>query len=219
MNHTGTDEEARGQAALYALGALTQHEARSFEEHVREGCAACAAGLEEFGAVVRDLAWGAPEAAPPAGARERLLARVPGSGDGHAEASDSPAGDARSPAGASKSPAGADGFLIVRAGEGKWFETSDAGVSAKVLFFDRERETVTTLVRMEPGARIRAHRHRGTEQCLVLEGDLRSGGLSMGAGDFNCSLPGSVHQELTTDHGALFLIVAPERYDPVEPHA
>ena len=89
----------------------------------------------------------------------------------------------------------------------------------KLLYADRERATVTTLVRMEPGARIRAHRHLGVEQCLLLEGDLRSGQLEMAAGDFNCSLPGSVHEDLTTEGGALFLIVAPERYEPLGPRA
>ena len=39
----------------------------------------------------------------------------------------------------------------------------------------------------------------------------------MTAGDFNCSLPGSVHEELVSDKGALLLLVSPERYEPVEP--
>jgi hypothetical protein len=41
----------------------------------------------------------------------------------------------------------------------------------------------------------------------------------MAAGDFNCSLPGSVHEDLTTEGGALFLIVAPERYEPLGPRS
>ena len=76
---------------------------------------------------------------------------------------------------------------------------------------------MTTLVRMEPGSRIRSHRHLGVEQCLVLEGDVRSGAIGMTAGDFNCSMPGSVHEELMTDGGALLLLVCPERYEPLGP--
>lgn len=79
--------------------------------------------------------------------------------------------------------------------------------------------TATTLVRMRPGARRRSHRRLGVEQCLVLEGDVRSGDVAMKAGDFNCSLPGSVHEELVTEGGALLLLVSPERYEPVGPHA
>jgi anti-sigma factor ChrR (cupin superfamily) len=113
----------------------------------------------------------------------------------------------------------AEGFLVVRAGEGEWLPTGDAGVAYKLLFADPGRGTVTTLVRMQPGSRIRSHRHLGVEQCLVLEGDVSSGAIRMTAGDFNCSLPGSVHEELVTDRGALLLLVSPERYEPVETHA
>ena len=110
-------------------------------------------------------------------------------------------------------------FLIVRAGEGEWLQTKDRGVSYKLLFVDRERATVTTLLRMEPGARIPRHRHIGVEQCLVLEGDVRSGPHRMTAGDFNCSLPGSIHDELTTTGGALLLLVSPERYETLDERA
>jgi anti-sigma factor ChrR (cupin superfamily) len=120
---------------------------------------------------------------------------------------------------ASVTMASAADFLVVRAGEGKWVETEDTGVSYKLLFEDRERGTFTTLVRMEPGARMPKHRHLGVEQCLVLEGDVRSGGIEMSAGDFNCSLPGSVHDELITKTGTLLLIVSPERYEVIEPRS
>lgn len=200
MNHTTVDEEAAGRAALYALGALEGEEAREFEEHLAAGCAACEAELREFEAVAGDLGLAAPEAEPPAGVRARLLAHV-SENEGGSDAGLAP------------------GFLVLRAGEGLWRPTDDAGVSFKLLFADRERGTVTTLVRMEPGSRIRSHRHLGVEQCLVLEGDVRSGAIAMTAGDFNCSLPGSVHEELMTDNGALLLLVCPEHYEPVGPHA
>jgi anti-sigma factor ChrR (cupin superfamily) len=204
MNHTTVDEEAAGRAALYALGALDSEEAREFEEHLAAGCAACAAELRGFEKVARDLCLGAPEAEPPADVRARLLALASEEKEGGGP---SLRGDA------------APGFLIVRAGEGRWLPTDDAGVSLKVLYADRERGTVTTLVRMEPGARIRSHRHLGVEQCLVLEGDVRSGRVGMTAGDFNCSMPGSVHEELVSDGGALLLLVSPEHYEPIDTHA
>src|SRR5919198_2681195 len=76
MTHATADEELEGQAALYALGALDAEEARAFESHLAEGCAACEAELREFQGVVADLAFAAPAAEPPAGARSRLLALV-----------------------------------------------------------------------------------------------------------------------------------------------
>ena len=202
MSHRTVDEEQAGRAALHALGALEGDEAREFEEHLAAGCAACAAELREFETVAGVLGLAAPEAGPPAGVRARLLALV----------SEEQGGDE---SGAGVAPE----FLVLRAGEGEWRPTDDAGVSYKLLFADRDRGTVTTLVRMEPGSRIRSHRHLGVEQCLVLEGDVRSGSIGMKAGDFNCSMPGSVHEELVSDGGALLLIVSPECFEPVESHA
>ena len=220
MSHTTIDEEQAGRAALYALGALEGDEAREFEEHLLAGCEACAAELREFEAVSDDLALAAPEAEPPAGVRARLLALVSEEG-GESGAGDGPnllKEPARGGLPLGLSPDAAPGFLVVRSGDGKWRPTDDAGVTFKLLFADGERGTVTTLVRMEPGSRIRSHRHLGVEQCLVLEGDVRSGHVGMTAGDFNCSMPGSVHEELVTDGGALLLLVSPERYEPIETH-
>ena len=222
MSHTTTDEKLTGQAALYALGALGADEARDFERHVEE-CEACAAELRELRMVAADLALAVPPATPPASVRSRLLALVSESeGCDAAPQTSSHDSNGQRATGAEGSPREtaveeAPGFIVVRAGEGEWRSTEDPGVSYKLLFVDRERATITTLVRMEPGARIPAHRHLGLEQCLVLEGDLSSGGIGMSAGDFNCSLAGSVHDELTTERGALFLIVSPERYERVGP--
>lgn len=227
MKHTTVGDDIRATAASYALGALTQHEARSFEEHLSEGCEACAAELREFERVAEALALGATEVEPPTGARARLLARVGseagdhvrGEGDDVGVACADVGGDAgREPAPPERAAA-APSLLVVRADEGKWMRTADPGISVKLLYVDKERDTVTTLVRMEPGSRIPPHRHLGVEQCLVLEGDVSSAGHTLGAGDFNCALPGSVHDDLTTKGGALLLLVSPESYEPMQPSA
>ena len=213
--------EICGSAALYALGSLEGEEARAFEAHLEEGCDACQSELREFESVVGSLGLAAPEAEPPARARESLLERLAAGDSSASSAADaSELKDSVNEAKADSSRSLCDeGFLVVRAGEGQWLPTGDAGVSFKLLYTDRERGTFTTLVRMEAGASIRAHRHLGVEQCLVIEGDLRAGDVEMGAGDFNCSLPGSVHEEIATKGGALFLIVGPERYEVVEARA
>jgi anti-sigma factor ChrR (cupin superfamily) len=244
MKNRGTEHESGPErAALYALGALSQHEARAFEEHLSEGCSSCAADLRDFERIVEGLAFGAPPAAPPTGAREKLLARVSAGAKENSPggSEESPRGEVKdglcsdaggesprlrveqsslddSHAAAPPQTPGAPDFLIVRSGDGEWMRTPDAGVFVKVLFIDKDRDTVTTLVRMEPGASIPRHRHRGVEQCLVLEGDVRSGGHAMTAGDFNCSLSGSVHDQLTTDGGALLFLVSPETYELLEHH-
>jgi anti-sigma factor ChrR (cupin superfamily) len=214
MKNTTVDEETCGSAALYALGALEGEEARAFEAHLGEGCEACASELRGFESVVGSFGLAAPDAEPPVASRARLLERL--AAVDSSESKDSARDDAKPSE--PRSLCG-EGFLVVRAGEGQWLPTGDAGVSFKLLYTDRERGTFTTLVRMDAGAHIPTHRHLGVEQCLVIEGDLRAGDVSMSAGDFNCSLPGSVHEEIATTGGALFLIVGPERYEVVEARA
>jgi anti-sigma factor ChrR (cupin superfamily) len=222
MRNMTAEGEICGGAALYALGALEGEEARAFEAHMEEGCDACAAELREFESGVGSRGRAAPPAEPPSNTRARLLERLAAVDDSEAGAADASGLEDSGREGASADPSRSlcgEGFLVVRAGEGRWLTAGDDGVSFKLLYTDRERGTFTTLVRMDAGASIPAHRHLGVEQCLVIEGDLRAGGVEMYAGDFNCSLPGSVHEELTTTGGALFLIVGPERYEVVEARA
>jgi anti-sigma-K factor RskA len=61
---------------LYALGALSQHEARAFEIHLRQGCDVCQRELIEFAGVVDALSAGAAEVAPPNYLRDLLNARI-----------------------------------------------------------------------------------------------------------------------------------------------
>lgn len=63
------------QAALYALGALTQPETRAFEAHVAV-CVACASDLRGFAHVVDALASTTPEMAPTPEVRRALLSRI-----------------------------------------------------------------------------------------------------------------------------------------------
>ncbi|MDT7690234.1 MAG: hypothetical protein QOE46_2993 [Acidobacteriota bacterium] len=221
MMHTTTEEEFKAEAALYALGALDTTEARAFEEHVA-ACPSCAAELRDFEAVAADLGHAATPVEPPPGVRARLLALIRAEeGAGAQDESETAAAAAHTREDAPDDGANlrgdTTGFLVVRACAGEWRATEDAGISYKLLFADRERGTYTTLLKMEPGSRIPRHRHLGVEQCLVLEGDVRSGRIEMTAGDFNCSLPGSVHEELVTDKGALLLLVSPEHYEVVAP--
>lgn len=204
--HTVLDDELKGQAALYALGALDAEEARDFEQHISEGCEACEAELRALSCIAADLRLAPPQADPPADALKRLLARASNETQDESETK------------AQRRSKSASGFIVVRAGEGDWVETEDEGVCYKLLFADRKLGTYTTLLRLQPGARIPRHRHLGVEQCLVLEGDLSAGSVKMSAGDFNCSLPNSIHDEIATEGGALLLIVSPEKYEVVGPY-
>jgi len=61
---------------LYALGALSQHEARAFEIHLRQGCEVCQRELNEFTGVVDALSTSSAEVTPPGYLRDLLNSRI-----------------------------------------------------------------------------------------------------------------------------------------------
>ena len=76
MNHDRVTREGQETAALYALGALSQHEAHAFDVHLRDGCPACYAELEQFDQVVGALGTAAVPVGPPAYLRDLLTLRI-----------------------------------------------------------------------------------------------------------------------------------------------
>lgn len=70
-NHDGILENL----PAYALGGLEPEEARMVEEHLR-GCDSCRGELASYELPIHALDLSVPEASPPEGARERLLARA-----------------------------------------------------------------------------------------------------------------------------------------------
>jgi anti-sigma-K factor RskA len=76
LNHERITEDVRELAALYALGSLTQNEARSFELHIQEGCTACEAELRRIERIVSGIGFSADEAEVPGKVRELLRERM-----------------------------------------------------------------------------------------------------------------------------------------------
>lgn len=76
MRHDKLTEQGQELAALYALGSLSQTEARAFEAHLAEGCEVCKAELEQFGLVAGVLAASAAPVEPPPYLRSVLEARI-----------------------------------------------------------------------------------------------------------------------------------------------
>jgi anti-sigma factor ChrR (cupin superfamily) len=96
--------------------------------------------------------------------------------------------------------------VLIRRDQGVWQETPFEGVERKHLFIDKLKGTVTSLVRMKPGAKFPAHRHAGTEHCFVLEGDLVFSDYTLHAGDYEVNSPASGHSWVTTKAGCLLFI-------------
>ena len=84
MKHECITKEGQELAALYALGALSQLEARAFDVHLREGCPACDVELKQFDEVVSLLGAAVEPVAPSAYVRDLLSLRI------QREVSDSP---------------------------------------------------------------------------------------------------------------------------------
>jgi len=76
LKHERATEEIRELAALYALGSLTQHEARSFEIHMREGCSVCEAEFHKYEHIVAAMGFAVDEIPAPDYVRDLLLARI-----------------------------------------------------------------------------------------------------------------------------------------------
>ena len=188
-------------AALYALGALSQHEARAFEQHLDEGCAECSAELESFAKTVRALAFSAADEQPPARVRAELLARLDKSGSDQSEAA--------------MKTSNANKFVSVLASEGEWQEAQD-GILFKRLYVDKTTGIATSLVRMQPGMALPIHQHLGVEQFFVLEGDCNVAGQKLVAGDYHRAEVGTIHETTYTVDGTLFLLIAPERYEVLD---
>ena len=97
------------------------------------------------------------------------------------------------------------GTLTVRAGEGGWISFLP-GVDVRILHVDEKQGTQTALWRMQPGSVLPAHKHAVDEECLVLEGEIRSEDYVVRQGDFHLAFAGQPHGDIHADGGALLLI-------------
>ena len=199
MSDRPAPHEASDVAMLYALGALSQHEARSFENHLADGCETCRAELESFELTVGALGYTAPDETPPARVRAALLAKV---------------ANTESPV-ASSHPEGRNEFVSILASEGKWRELLE-GVFLKKLHVDPTSGIATSLVRMSPGTALPVHQHIGVEQFYVIEGDCNVAGQRLTSGDYHRAEAGSIHETTSTVGGTLLLLIAPERYEVLD---
>ncbi len=202
-----TTEQLQEMAALYALGALTQHEARAMESYMTEPQNGLAEELATFEAVTANLAFAATEQIPPPGLRQNLLASI---------AKESCPVSKQEPSLPFVSAQHLSQIFSLRADEGEW-RALGPGMLTKTLFVDQSRGIVTSLVRMLPGTALPPHKHIGEEQFYVLEGDCHVHGARLGPGDFHRAAPGSIHESTYTVDGTTFLLIAPADYEILQP--
>ncbi len=99
--------------------------------------------------------------------------------------------------------------IVLRDSEAQWEPSTVPGRFQRILFKDRENRRLTRIVRLDPGARLPAHRHAGVEEILMLTGDLRCvDGTVLLPGDYQRSAAGSYHAELWSEQGCTALLIS-----------
>ncbi|MDP1798742.1 MAG: cupin domain-containing protein [Planctomycetaceae bacterium] len=166
------------QAALYAAGAIPTEEMQSLAQQDAVGD-----HLGDWDHTVERLADVVPAIEPAPAIKQRLLERI-----------------AREATDAASEP------VVVRRDEG-WRPMGPPGLSYRLLFADAARQRMTIQMRAEAGSRIPAHKHRGVEECLVMEGDLSDGDRTYFAGDYFRCAEGSRHEDQTTVNGCVCVLI------------
>lgn len=191
-------DELRELASLYALDALAQNEKAVYEAHLGAGCAVCTNEVASFRKVAGTIGMTVDPVSPPAELRARLMNAI----------AQTPQQPARQIPGVIYDK---DGVLIARPAEMHWKAGGLPGIFQKVLFDDTKRGFSTSMVRMTPGTRYPSHRHAGVEELHLLEGDLCVGEVAMLPGDYCRGEAGSIHEEILTKTGCLFIVTSSHR--------
>ena len=92
----------------------------------------------------------------------------------------------------------------LRNNEGKWVEAMP-GAYYKVLHNDASGldGLMSYLIKLEPGVEMEGHEHPFDEECLMLEGDLTLGDITLNKGDFHYASAGAVHGSVSTQKGCI----------------
>lgn len=192
MTESRHKDEMSELAALHALDALGDDEQRQFKQALETAPPEVRQQVAAFQEVAQELAFSGPAISPPASLRARLMARI-----------------AQEP----QEQEGAGEFTFVRSANVAWRDLGP-GVSMKLLFNDSAGARATMLLRLAPGGKLLAHRHRQVEEFYVLEGSCICAGEFLQAGDYHRAEAGSVHPITSSEQGCLALVMTSTQNEP-----
>jgi anti-sigma factor ChrR (cupin superfamily) len=175
------------QSCAYVAEALAPHEVAAAAAHIA-ACAACRREVESLRPVVgRFVAWPADLLRPAPSLQGRLARRI----------------------------AGETGTAAVRPPAPQWsepdWEKVAPGIECKLLASDDERQRVSMLVRLSPGASYPAHTHAGIEELHLLDGELWIDARKLSPGDYNYGAPGASDQRVWSETGCTCVLVTSTR--------
>ena len=169
--------------SLYALRALPPAEAQTMEHHIAS-CEACRQHLTALRPLVDSFtAWPVAVIQPPTSLWDHLLARIAPENNGK----------------------------TAKAHPTKWVEPDweevASGISCKLLSNDPQTDRVSMLVRLAPGVQYPPHRHSGTEELYLLQGELWIGDKKLYPGDYNRAEPGTADTRVWSENGCTCLLI------------
>jgi len=94
--------------------------------------------------------------------------------------------------------------------EPDWQEVAP-GIECKLLATDDDRQRVSMLVRLAPGASYPAHTHAGVEELHLLDGELWIDARKLVPGDYNHAAPGTGDARVWSETGCTCLLVTSTR--------
>ncbi len=94
--------------------------------------------------------------------------------------------------------------------ESEWEEVAP-GISCKLLATDTEKDRVSMLVRLAPGAAYPPHRHAGVEELYLLHGELMIDDKKLSPGDYNRAEAGSADQRVWSETGCTCVLLTSTR--------
>jgi anti-sigma factor ChrR (cupin superfamily) len=171
----------------YAAQALSASEIAAAEAHIA-ACPDCQRELQSLRPVVdRLVSWPTDVLRPTISLQARLARRI-------AEET-------------GKAPV----LPPARRGEQAWsepeWEEVAPGIECKLLATDTERDRVSMLVRLAPGASYPAHTHAGVEELHLLDGELWIDERKLMPGDYNYGAPGAGDDRVWSETGCTCLLV------------
>jgi anti-sigma factor ChrR (cupin superfamily) len=196
--HVEPNDDLRELASLYALDALVQEEKAAYEAHLDAGCAVCVSEVASFRKVTGAIGSSVDPISPRPELRQRLMETIARTAQPPARISPGVLYDK-------------DGVLIARPAEMTWTAGALPGVFRKVLFSDIARGYTTAVVRMLAGIHYPSHKHTGVEELYLLDGDLSVDNLAMRPGDYCRGEAGSIHKEIITENGCLFVVTSSDQ--------